>query len=128
MKEKSKLNTILLIVLGVLVVSIIVVAVILHGINKKNEAAFVSDMQQMCEKYNVSLAQNSEAYIVKISPDSWTGKSDYQHKVLCEAVYLDIMTSLWNNHIYNQNSAPIVWFYVDNTMVASGGSGSVKLK
>jgi len=127
-KKKSKLFPILLAVFIVLVVAIIIALIVLHNINAKNKKAFNADMQEICETLNVKISEDGAEYTVKINPEFWRGSSTYEQEAFCSNIYVKIMTALWNHHIMEEPWTPLVWFYVDDIMVATGETGQITIK
>lgn len=124
--KKSKLNIILLSVLGVLIVAIIVVAVMLHNVNKKNEAAFNADLHEYCIEKNINISRDGTEFTVNISSQQWDDLEKGLQTLFCELVYAKISQSIWDHHIYNENTMPIVYYYVDGERVAKGVLGKVE--
>lgn len=128
MKEKKKLNIILLSVLGVLVVAIVIVSVMLHHVNKRNRAGFNAQIQEFCVEHNVRISEDGSEYIVNISPDAWQFLSPEFQQQFCYVIYAQVSTALWDNKIKDKPWTPLMWFYVDGVMVASGAAGEIELK
>ena len=127
-EKNKKLNTALLIVLGVLVVAIVIALIKLHNVNSENEKAFNQEMQDLCKFYQLQISKDDGAFIVNISPDRWRGSDAFEQQTLCSAIYTGIMVSLWNNKIYNEGYTPLIYYYVDKVNVAIGSGGEVEMK
>lgn len=133
MKESTK-NHIPLIIAVVIVGGIILALLIgyIVGRSRADNKGFAADMQKVCDSYNILKIVPDEpegvAYKMYLNPDMWRGLSEERMLDYCSKIYIYTQNLAWEHKIVNEATQPIIWYYIDNGLIASGSAGKVNLE
>ena len=133
MKEGTQKN--LPFIIAVVIVGGIILALLIGYIFGKARAdnkGFAEDMQKVCDSYHILKVVPDKpegvAYKMHLDPDKWRGLSSDQTMDFCLKIYIRTQSLAWEHKIFNETTQPIIWYYIDDSVIASGSAGKITLE